>query len=92
MSDRSIALVYWNDAFAMGEHSWQPVDELEDEPREIMSVGIILPGVCKNHLVLTQSLDVTGDTVDHTLAIPHAMIKSVTILNAGISLPLEKLT
>lgn len=91
MADRAMVLVIWHDAHSMSEYSWMSVSDLPDEPREIMSVGVLLPGVCKNHLVLVQSLDSANDTVDHAIAIPHGMIKSITKLDAGIRLPIEEL-
>lgn len=91
MSDRVIVLVIWHDAHAISEYSWMPITDLPDEPREIMSVGIILPGTCHNHLVLAQSIDGENDTVDHALAIPLGMIKSIVKLDAGTCLPVEQL-
>lgn len=90
MNDRSLVLVHWTDAHSMSDYSWMAIEDLSNEPREIMSVGIILPNVCRNHLVLAQSIDPAADTVDHVLAIPLGMVKSIICLDAGIQLPLER--
>jgi hypothetical protein len=80
-TDRIESLVHvrWLDAHSVGT-GWQSVDEIEDVPCVVCSVGYLISGAKTGHVVIAQS--VTDDAMlDHLLAIPVAMITQVTVLS-----------
>lgn len=88
MTDPYPALITWRDAHAV-THTWTQVDELDDEPCIVRSVGWLLPNVKSGHLVLAQSHIETAGDVDHVLAIPAGMVIEVTRLNSTVLVPVE---
>lgn len=79
-------LVEWVDAHS-DAHGWTEQDELDPEPRIVVSVGMVLRNVKPNHLTVAQSMD--DGVVDSVLSIPTSCIKRVVRLIEGLSLPLE---
>jgi len=75
-----IVVVVWRDAHADGG-SWLSVDEIEDEPYIVESVGFVLEGVKSGHVSICQSLGDDDGVVDHVLHIPDGMIVRVTNLS-----------
>ncbi len=75
--------VVWADAHSLDTYEWKSVAELKIKGDEylITSVGFKLPDAIstKKHLIIYQSRTPDGD-LDHVLAIPVAMIRSVTPL------------
>lgn len=69
-------VVLWRDAHADGD-SWIGVDDIEDAPYIVESVGFVLEGVKSGHTSLCQSLADDDGVVDHVLHIPNEMIVDV---------------
>ena len=80
-TDRIESLVHirWLDAHSVGA-GWQSVDEIDDEPCVVCSVGFLITGAKTGHVVIAQSVTEDG-AIDHILAIPVAMISKVTVLS-----------
>lgn len=82
--------VVWMDAHA-DAHGWTEIAELE-RIRLIDTVGVLIPvqdGGAPGHLTLAQSVDEDAEMVDSVLHIPIGMVRQVTDLTAGLTLPLE---
>ena len=76
--DKALVKIIWNDAHSVS-HSWMSIDDIEDEPWVVETVGWILPEVKKNHLVVAQS-HISHESYDNIIAIPIAMVASCIIL------------
>jgi hypothetical protein len=74
----TLVKVIWNDAHSLS-HSWIDIDDIEDEPWVVETVGWILPEVKKNHLVVAQS-HILHESYDNIIAIPIAMVVSCSTL------------
>jgi len=75
----SVVYVMWHDAHAVAP-SWISLDDIDDEPAIVESVGWVLHGRKSGHIVLAQSL--TDDEGDHIIAIPVGMIKAMKVMYA----------
>ena len=71
--------VVWHDAHSVGA-GWQPIDDIDDEPCVVDSVGFLIPESKADHIVISQSMT-DGDQIDHILAIPVAMVKLMQVLS-----------
>jgi len=77
---RSAVWVLWHDAHSI-ESSWVSLDEIENQPAVVESVGWLIPHCVENHIVIAQSL--LDDEGDHILAIPVGMVRGMkTILRS----------
>lgn len=74
-----IVRVIWHDAHSVGA-GWQTVDGIDDEPCVVESVGILVGRVIADHVVIAQSRT-DDETIDHVLAIPVAVIRSMQVLS-----------
>mgnify|MGYP001565119054 FL=1 len=73
---RKAVLVEWTDSCSFTHHRWRDVDEAAQlTPSTIQSVGFVLVDV-KTHLVLTGSLDESGNT-SGTHTIPRGAITRI---------------
>jgi hypothetical protein len=81
MSDLTYVEIVWHDAHALTD-SWIELDDLDDEPCVVVSVGVLLPSVKKGHVVVSQSAN-TQEQFDCVLAVPVGMIKSMRVLGVG---------
>lgn len=88
MNDLQLVRVTWIDAHAVTV-TWHPVDELDDEPCVVQSVGFLLPDVKTDHVTLAQSLIEANDEVDHVLSIPVGMVRRLEKLLPSTVLPVE---
>lgn len=70
--------VVWHDAFAIAD-TWMETDDIDDQPCEVTSIGYLIPNKKPNHVVLAQSHN-THEHVDSVLAIPDAMVRTITPL------------
>lgn len=70
--------VTWFDAFAETS-SWIEIDDIDDEPCEVMSVGFLLADAKKDHVVIAQSIN-DNDSIDSVLCIPVAMVAKTELL------------
>lgn len=70
--------VTWLDAFAQTD-SWIEIDEIDDEPCEVVSVGFLLADAKKDHVVIAQSIN-ANDAIDSVLCIPVAMVAKTELL------------
>jgi hypothetical protein len=75
---RSRVLVVWHDAHAVSD-GWWGVDESDDEPCRIETIGWLIPDAKADHVVVAQSLAADGDLY-HVFAVPVGMVVSVQIL------------
>jgi hypothetical protein len=73
-----LVLVVWHDAFSMND-GWMTVEQIDDEPCVVHTVGYLIPDSKKNHVVLAQSVN-TNDGIDSVMAIPVAMVQRLTML------------
>lgn len=76
-TDYLMVLIMWKDAHA--DESWAHVDDIDDEPYIVRSVGWRIPNKKRGHVTLAQSLG-DGGHVDHILHIPKGMIVSQVTL------------
>ena len=75
--DFPLVLVTWRDAHADAQ-GWASVDELDDEPCIVHSVGFHLENRKPGHVTIVQSIIV--DELDSALHIPTAMVDSIRTL------------
>jgi hypothetical protein len=80
--------VVWHDAHAVTE-TWVGVDDIDDGPCVVRSVGVLVPHAKPGHLVLAQSIIEGDNMVDHVVAIPLGMVRRVHRLSVGVLLPIE---
>ncbi len=73
-----LVLVVWHDAHSLN-HGWLTVEEIDDEPCEVHTVGYLIPDSKTGHVVVAQSIN-TNDGIDSVMAIPVAMVQRLTIL------------
>ena len=76
-----IVRLTWHDAHSVGS-GWQSIDEIDDDACVVESVGILISKVKADHVVMAQSRT-DDETLDHVLAIPVAMIRSMQVLSTG---------
>lgn len=67
----------WHDAHAYSEH-WTSLDEIEEEPCLVRTVGWLLPDAKPGHIVVAQSLN-SLDGIDCVLCIPVGMVVRTTV-------------
>lgn len=92
MTSRDLQMVclWWRDAHAVTD-TWTAIEELDDEPCIVHSIGFLLRDVKPGHIVLAQSMidgEEYGD-VDHVLAIPSAMVVRIESLHQLPLIPVE---
>lgn len=78
----TLAIVTWDDTFS-DAHGWTSIDDLEQEPAVVHSVGWIIPtsdGGCPDHVTLYQSRIEDTDQVDSVLHIPVGMVRNVKLV------------
>jgi hypothetical protein len=74
--------IIWHDAHALTD-SWIELDDIDDEPCVVVSVGhVLLPSVKKDHVVVSQSAN-SQEQFDCVLAVPVGMIKSMRVLGTS---------
>jgi hypothetical protein len=88
VSDYMMVEVVWHDAHAVSD-TWSSVDDIDDEPCVVRSVGVLLPHSKPGHLVLAQSIIERDDMLDHIVAIPLGMVRRVHRLSVNGLLPVE---
>ena len=81
--------VTWHDAH--GLEGWMSIQEIDQGPRVINSVGWAIPGAKPGHVVLVGTVDADADMIDGGLAIPKGMIRSIVELLDGASVGIERL-
>jgi len=75
MMTNKMVLIVWKDAHA-GE-SWGHIDNIDNEPYLVRSVGWLIDKAKRGHVTIAQSLG-DGGHIDHILYIPKGMIVSQT--------------
>ena len=73
-----IVRVTWHDAYAESA-SWIDLDQIDDQPCSVVSVGFLLPDAKPNHVCLAQSMN-TNEQIDSVLCIPVAMVVKTELL------------
>lgn len=71
-------LIYWRDAHADAS-SWTSIEDMDDQPYVVETVGFLLDTVKPDHVSIAQSAGADDGVIDHVLHIPSAMV--VTIVN-----------
>ena len=71
-----LVLVIWHDAHSIDNDEWHDLDELEDDPCIVKSVGWLLSRPNARHVCLGQSLTDDG-AVDNVLFIPRRMVRKI---------------
>ena len=79
MAQRDMVMVTWHDAHA--ESTWMSVNEIDDEPFVVETVGWLIPDSKPNHLVVGQSIGL-DDAIDGVLSIPLGMVVKVQVLSS----------
>jgi len=74
----SIVAVHWHDAHAEADDQWLGTGDFIDEAFSVLTCGVMLPEVKKNHLSIARSL--ANGLYDHVLHIPRKMVVDVTVL------------
>jgi riboflavin synthase len=78
MNDLSMVLVVWHDAHTESD-GWCELSDIDDQPCVVHTVGLLLPGVKTDHVVVAQS--VTSDVgCDCVLCIAVGMVRSMSVL------------
>jgi len=75
---RSIVCVTWHDAHS--EDGWQEIDEINNEPCVVRTVGYLIDNSKAGHVVIAQSLIEGTDTIDAVLYIPVAMVVAIRVM------------
>lgn len=68
----TVAMVEWRDAYSYNEQ-WKAVDEIDQEPIIVQSVGFLMPEAKEGYVVIAQSDDGEGE-LDGFLFIPSGMV------------------
>lgn len=76
---RTRVLVVWHDAHS-NVTGWEEIDEIDDEPCIVHTVGWLIPDVKQGHVVVAQSWIADSETIDSVLSIPVGMVQSVQVL------------
>jgi hypothetical protein len=76
---KKVAVVRWHDAHADFNGSWVHEKDIDPDPLEVLSVGVVLDEVKPGHVSIAQSY--TSGICDHVLHIPDAMVKEITIVS-----------
>ena len=76
---RTKVLVVWHDAHS-NVTGWEEIDEIDNEPCEVQTVGWLIPDAKRGHVVIAQSWITDSDTIDSVLSIPVGMVQQVQIL------------
>jgi len=76
--ERTKVLVVWHDAHSEGD-GWCDVDDIDDEPCVVETIGWLLPDRKRGHVVVAQSIT-NSDQLDAMLCIPVAMIRSMRVV------------
>ena len=72
--------------------TWCAIEEIDDEPCVVESLGYLLHEAKPDHLLIAQSIIADHDEVDGVLAIPTAMVKRIDSLHSLPLLPVEPQT
>jgi hypothetical protein len=86
--NEQLVRVTWHDAHAATD-TWCAVEEIDEDPCIVESVGYLLHEIKPGHVCLAQSLIADQDHVDGVLAIPSAMVKRIDSLHSLPLLPVE---
>lgn len=68
----TVAMVEWRDAYSYNEQ-WKAVDEIDQEPIIVQSVGFLMPDAKEGYVVIAQSDDGEGE-LDGFLFVPSGMV------------------
>ena len=77
LSDAKIVELTWLDAHA--ENAWMDIEDLDQEPYQVKSIGWLMPDAKPNHVVLAQSIGI-DDSVDGVLCVPVGMVVTIRIV------------
>lgn len=78
MIERTKVLVVWHDAHSEGD-GWCDVDDIDEEPCVVETIGWLLPDRKRDHVVVAQSIT-NSDQLDAMLCIPVGMIRSMRVV------------
>lgn len=79
MVTRSMVLVVWHDAHS-NVTGWEEIDEIDNEPCVVETVGWLIPDAKRGHVVVAQSWIRDSETIDSVLSIPVGMVQQIQIL------------
>lgn len=79
MVEHSRVLVFWHDAHAINEGGWCDMQDIDDAPCVVQSVGWLLADAKDGHVVIAQSMIDDGG-IDSVLAIPVGMVQKIIVL------------
>lgn len=76
LKDGPLVRVTWHDAYVLSNHGWRDLNEIEDNPQVVYSVGHWHKIPKAKHLILVQTAADDGD-VDNVLLIPMGMVRKI---------------
>ena len=68
----------WHDAHTLSA-TWMHIDEIDEEPCVVATIGYLIPDSKPDHIVVAQSVN-SIDHLDSVIAVPVAMVKKLTTL------------
>jgi hypothetical protein len=78
MSARTKVVVVWHDAHDEAD-GWMHVDDIDDEPCVVETIGWLLPACKDGHVVVAQSMT-SDDMINNVIAIPCGMVRSMRVV------------
>ena len=78
MAEHAKVCVTWHDAHAE-ENAWGDLDDIDQEPCVIQTIGFLIADAKPGHVVITHSLAADGDCYG-IFCIPLGMVQSLRIL------------
>jgi len=77
LSDAKIVELTWLDAHA--ENAWMDIEELDQEPYIVRTIGWLMTDAKPDHVVVAQSIGV-DHSVDGVLCVPVGMVVKIKIV------------
>jgi len=77
-TDYARVIVTWHDAHS--ETSWTTLDELDDEPYEVVTCGWLIADAKPAHVVIAQSVGSDG-ALDGIICVPAGMVVGVVVVS-----------
>jgi hypothetical protein len=92
VSGLQVVIVEWDDAHS-DSGTWIPMEEIEEEPCRVSTVGILITSAKPDHVVVAQSVHSLGQDdyepqFDAILCIPVGMVRSMRVVSESGAAPL----
>jgi hypothetical protein len=85
--EQTIVAVWWHDAHSL-PGSWLELSEIDQEPCEVLTLGMLIPNSKPDHVVIAQSFNRLGEDdlkpqYDSILCIPVGMVRGMRVLSGS---------